>query len=62
MIDDRADVVRYNTGNSIVVPPWKGSPSDNYLYRLCIVLKGIRTQNIVTQMDEAFIDLKEITS
>ena len=58
MIDDRADVMRHNPGNGIIIPPWKGVPKDKYLPKLIIILDGVLTHNLGFGHYGRVLDLK----
>ena len=60
MIDDRADVLRNNPGNGIMIPPWKGVQGDMYLCKLIIVLNGVLENNILFGDFGQVIDLTSI--
>lgn len=61
MIDDRADVLRDNPGNGLLIPAFKGSSRDRYLSKLIIILDGILHHNLGFGHFPKVLDLKTLT-
>lgn len=61
MIDDRADVLRNNPGNGLLIPPFKGSSRDQYLLKLIIILDGILHHNLGFGHFPRVLDLRALT-
>lgn len=61
MIDDRADVLRDNPGNGLLIPAFKGSSRDRYLSKLVIILDGILHHNLGFGHFPRVLDLKTLT-
>lgn len=61
MVDDKADVLRDNIGNGILIPAWKAQAGDKYLSKMIIIMDGIFKNQLPMGHYESYLDLKYIS-